>query len=186
MHQIDINETIKIIGRTSPVTKIEKSVEYPNNFQRYTFSLYDRPNERVAINALKYFLDILQFGEQYDTILHVARLIETINETKKYPLWGAGFSLQQNYVSQLKIYYMLSIFEQETEGAKPMFDDKKSKKIVRRLLREFEMKEDENKIIGMIEYMAENHNPLHIIGLNIEKHKPLALKIYFRMGSGNE
>lgn len=183
---INSQELFNKIKKIPIISRFEKSAEYPSNDERYAFFLYERPDENSAIEAVKEVLEILGYEELYENIIHFARSIQSINGTKKLPLLGMGFNLNKHNIKRLKVYYILSIIESESEDAMSKVDNKTNVEVMQYLLSELDLAEKASEVNSLIEYMDRNGNEMHIVGLNIEKDKPLSLKIYFRMKQHND
>ena len=175
------NEIIEKIKQLPIISRFDKSLEYPANCERYAFSLYERPDESSAIIALRTILKVTGFESQYEIIVHIAHSIQGINGTKKLPLYGVGFSLYKEKVIQLKVYYILTIVNSERDDAMSKFDNDANSQVIQHLLQELHLEEKIHEVNSLVDYMNNKGNNMHILGLNVEKGKPLSLKLYFRM-----
>ena len=173
------SELLEAIRKIPIISRYDKSFEYPSESERYAFFLYERPDESSALKALKTILDITGFEDLYENIAHIAYSIQDINGTKKLPLFGIGFSVNKRKVTQLKVYYLLTVIEFEREDAMSKHDNDASMQVMQHLLKELQLDDKAQEVSSLINYMSDNGNDMHIVGLNVEKDKPLSLKLYF-------
>lgn len=165
------------------VRLLEKSVSYANREERVTFSLMKILQQENVVSAIQRILDIVGFSRYQKSLLDLGIIIQNVLNTTKYPLLIVGIGLNNNQISQLKIYYTFAIFNKKREVGEYMmahFENNRSKAAINKVLNKLDLVEKEGQIVSIIDSMTEDDFCLEFIGINIAKERPPDLKLYFK------
>lgn len=162
------------------------SISASDNFflSRLIFSLLGSRNNRIIISAIDDIIKAINFEEYTKTVHEIGNLIERTLNTARYPLHLIGFGFDRNSIRQLKVYYMLSIFDEYSlnkEVIMGKIDKDLSLIAIKKLLKEIGCDEQTSKAEDIFRLMSSESHELEFIGINIEKDKSPNLKLYFNL-----
>ncbi|MBT4836168.1 MAG: hypothetical protein HON94_02355 [Methylococcales bacterium] len=135
-------------------------------------------------SQLENILQKIKHNELIPLIKRLSQIIRTSLKLIKHPINMIGFSVSKDGFKQFKVYYLFENSDEIIENGavismKP--DKQKIKQSIHQILEDIEFSNDEkNKALNLIDSMYVNTFEFETLGINIEKGKDYALKLYFR------
>lgn len=149
---------------------------------RLLFAMLNLDNSTIAATVER-VLKMVGYESYLELVENVGCRISESLGTAKHPIHIIGFAFNNDSITQLKVYYMLGVFEQEVPKggyAVGKINRALSQKAVEKIVEKLELSEQNQKVQNIFETMSSENLELEFIGLNIEKDAPLSLKLYFR------
>lgn len=137
----------------------------------------------MTVETIEDIVKVTGYEEYLKLIQRIGNLISETLNTVRYPIHVIGFGFDRNMINQLKVYYMLRMFDEEAlkqEVIMGKINRLLSQKAINKVLKELGYSEQSTKIEDIFCMMASENFELEFIGLNIEEDKSPSLKLYFK------
>jgi len=135
-----------------------------------------------TVESVRNTIKLVGFQSQLDIVEGIADLIANDFNTVRYPIHGIGLSVQDSIIDQLKVYYLMRIYNQVSlkEDVMGKIDRELAIKTLSRIMEELGLHDDGDKLFSISSIMDRENYELEFIGINFEKGKTPGLKVYFR------
>lgn len=152
--------------------------------RRVSFSIRREASNKGKRATVKGFVNKTGFGQFFELINRISKLIETTLRTALYPIHLIGFHVGSTEMSveQLKIYYMIYKFTSK-DDLMGNLDKKSIREALIQITKELGLEERQDIMLRAVDTMESSNYELQFIGLNFERDKNPNLKLYFKPSS---
>lgn len=139
-------------------------------------------NNSKTLETTRNTVKAIGFQDELDIVERIAHSVVQSLSTIRYPIHEIGLSVQGNTVNQLKIYYMMRIYDRVsmTEGIMGKIDRKLAMNTLLRIMEEIDLQDQTKRLSEIARIVDSEKYELEFIGIDFEKGKTPGLKVYFR------